>query len=788
MREKTVSPDLYIPIERASASRPIQRGVEFSIDDEKLRGEFIFPDVVRLSISSRGVFNARSTGAVIQDDPEPVRFRFRETPDTFVLESDALRVMIGRAPFSIEIIRSDGTPVMRSAPGRAYSRLNGMWSVSRMKTPNDRFLGFGEKTGPMNKNGRLLRFRNTDIMQVAPMDEALDPDFDPYYVSIPFHMHVPAGTTAVSGSFIDTTWPLTADLRNSDTATFVGDGGSYVEYFFAGPDMRALLDRYTALTGRPALPPLWALGHHLCRWDDFNEGVIRRIADACRAHGIPCDSVWLDIDHMDGFRIFTWDKAKFPDPAGFAAELQGKGFRLVAILDPGVKMDPGYHVYDEGARRRLFCTAPDGSVFAGKVWPGRTVFPDFTRADVRVWWSSLVARHVPGVFDGLWIDMNEPAFTGAEDSRMLFGSPDAPEPHDAWRNRYAILMAEATRSGLLDARPNERPFVLSRAGSPGIQRFAANWTGDNGSRWDHLAMSVRMSCGLGMSGQPFVGSDIGGFAKDATAELLVRWYQYAAFQPFCRNHSMKETALQWPWSFGKRALGLIRNALELRYRLLPYLYTAFVRSSETGEPVQRPLAFDFPDDPRAWETEDEFMCGPDILVAPVLRPRARSRRVYLPEGADWYILDTPACFPGGSTVTMNTPLSVCPVFVRAGAAVPMGPPAGSTMGHAPQELTLSVYLPLRDGVWTGTLDEDDGVSVRGTAGAFIRTRLRTERTGGRIALSATVSGGGFPEFKRETFRIRMCGRTVTEHVIMNRGTDFSLNFSDDGLPGTEAVD
>ncbi len=266
MHAENISTELFMPVEKASELRPRPSGAELSIDDEFLRVEFIFPDVVRLSVSRGGVFDPRPTGAVVSDDFGPVSFTCEETPDSFVLESTTLRVEIGRAPFCIAVSRPDGSPVMRSAPGRAYSRLNGMWAATRMKTPGDRFSGFGEKTGPMNKNGRLLVFRTTDIMQVASMEAALDPDFDPYYISIPFHFHIPAGSNAASGSFIDNSWPLTIDLREPEAATVIGSGGTYVEYIFAGPDMRTVLDRYTTLTGRPALPPIWALGHHLCRW------------------------------------------------------------------------------------------------------------------------------------------------------------------------------------------------------------------------------------------------------------------------------------------------------------------------------------------------------------------------------------------------------------------------------------------------------------------------------------------------------------------------------------------
>ncbi|MHB9027156.1 MAG: glycoside hydrolase family 31 protein, partial [Candidatus Latescibacterota bacterium] len=617
-----------------------------------------------------------------------------------------------------------------------------------------------------------------DVLADVDLDTGLRDDMDPYYISIPFLYHV-AEDGSAAGSFIDNGYRLHYDLSRPDAWTVVGDGGQLTEYIFAGPSVKTILRRYTELTGRMVAPPIWALGHHQCRWHDYREEDVRRLAKTFREKRIPCDVLWLDIDYMDNFRIFTWDRRKFPDPAALIADLGRAGFRMVTIIDPGVKHEPGYHVYDEGVRRRLFCRAPGGAVFVGKVWPGHTVFPDYLKEETRAWWADLIAGHAASGLGGIWIDMNEPAVKEVNERCMRFDCGKAEHEHERWHNQYGFLMAQATAGGLRQLRPDVRPFVLSRSGFAGIQRHAANWMGDNGARWEHLALSIRMSCGMGVSGQPFVGSDIGGFAEDATEELLVRWYQYAVFQPFCRNHNMKDCCEQYPWSFGQRAEDNIRASLELRYRLLPYLYSAFLRSVETGEPVQRPLLYDFQYDPRARECDDQFLCGEHLLVAPVLVPGAGERRVFLPEG-EWYAFDTPGSRTGGCEITVPAPLyeTGAPMFVRAGAVIPTVAPLQSTTEYAPEEITLNVYLPSGDSGWESMLHEDDGLTEQWRAGEFLRTTFRLIRSGDRIVLRGTVAGKGFPEFRRTAFRLRIIGETVTEMAVPNAGESFSVELTE----------
>ena len=344
--------------------------------------------------------------------------------------------------------------------------------------------------------------------------------------------------------------------------------------------MPEILTAYTWLTGRTAPPPLWSLGYHQCRWFDYTQDAVEALAQRHRDEGIPCDALWLDIDYMDGYRVFTWNTDSFPDAPGMLKRLAEKGFRTITIIDPGVKHDPGYGVFDQAVERDVLCRTEGGDIYIGQVWPGNTAFPDFATQEAREWWGELNAAHVESGLAGIWNDMNEPATGNIDPRAMRFNR--GRDSHERYHNQYALLMAMGTTQGLLAAMPDKRTFVLSRAGFAGIQRYAANWMGDNLSRWDHLWVSIPMGTGLGLSGQAFVGADIGGFAGNSNAELYLRWMQYGALTPFCRNHSEIGNVDQYAWAWGDVVQSIVREALRLRYRLMPYIYAAFLHGLGDG--------------------------------------------------------------------------------------------------------------------------------------------------------------------------------------------------------------
>src|SRR4051794_26063722 len=690
--------------------------VEVALGGERLRIEAIREDVVRLKISRGGVFDEAPTFAVVAE-PEPVEFTAGEG------ELRTSQLVVTWDDGKLDVHRTDGSPVIEST--LPYWTRNDAFEVRRRCGAGDAIYGLGEKAGPFNRRGRAYTLWNTDVLSPHATaefaGERTSVDFDPYYVSIPFYYHHTVDGR-MSASFVDNGYRARYEFGDEISLRF--EGGQYTEYVFAGPRMPDILRAYTELTGRAAPPPLWALGYHQCRWFDYTQDAVEALGARHRELEIPCDALWLDIEYMDGYRVFTWDAEQFPDPPGMLERLRAQGLRVITIVDPGVKYEPGYEVFDAALERDVLCRTEGGDVYIGQVWPGDTAFPDFVTEDARAWWGELNAAHVRSGLAGIWNDMDEPATGEIPPERMRFNRGQ--DSHERWHNQYALLMAMGTRDGLREAMPELRTFILSRAGFAGIQRYAANWMGDNQARWDHLWLSIPMANGFGLSGQPFVGADVGGFAGHSNAELFLRWLQYGALTPFCRNHSMLGDVDQYAWSWGEAVLAEARRAIELRYRLLPYIYSAFITATETGAPVQRPLDFDHQYDAAVRDVDDEYLFGPDLLVAPVYEPRTTARQVYLPAGG-WYDWHPGERFSGPVFVVAGTPMDRTPLYARGGAVTPMWPSAPASTDERPDVIELHAFVASDGGAHTSFLQEDDGLTL---AGPVRRTRF--ELSGGSL--------------------------------------------------------
>jgi alpha-glucosidase len=796
--------------ERVSQVERTARGILAHVEGELLRVDVIRDDIVRVKISRGRQFDESPTYAVCADlEAEPPTFEVEETKNEVRLITACLTMTIGKSPFRLDAHRADGSAIFETYQDEdddcwAYATLNDHWMVRRRCRTEDAFFGLGEKTGRFNRRGRDFSLWNVDVLNPnasgafsASLDKG-DPrasttstEFDPYYVSIPFfyhqtHDHLGGGNSPMAGLFVDNGYCGRFDFSEPGEYSFHFEGGQYTEYIFAAPAMRGILEAYTHLTGRMAAPPLWALGYHQCRWFRYTQEAVEKLAKRHRERNIPCDVMWLDIEYMDGYRVFTWNDKTFPDPKKMLARLKDQGFRAITIIDPGVKVEPGYAVFDEAVERDVLCKTESGDLYIGEVWPGRTAFPDFVTKEARDWWGQLNAQHVEFGLAGIWNDMNEPATGDIPCEAMRFGGGEY--SHARYHNQYALLMAMGTVDGLRRAMPDKRTFVLSRAGSPGIQRYAANWMGDNCSRWDHLWLSLPMALGFGVSGQPFLGADIGGFAEHSDAELFLRWMQYGVLTPFCRNHSNMGNVDQYAWSFGKVIENLCREAIELRYRLMPYIYAAFMQSTQTGEPLQKPLVFDFQDDLTVREIDDEYLFGSDLLVAPVCKAGTTARQVYLPAGT-WFDWHTGEKHAGERFLLAATPMEYIPLYARGGAVVPMWPEAPpSTADYHPDSIELHIFLPDGDGEYSSFLHEDDGLSFGFQSGAYLQTDFVLTKTGAQLSLEATVSGQGFPEFARREFHIQFHGAACTtvqvngedlapqsgRFVLANTGTKFHL--------------
>jgi alpha-glucosidase len=623
-------------------------------------------------------------------------------------------------------------------------RETGRIAALHRATTQTLYYGLGEKTGWLDKRGERYTMWNTDVY--APHV----PDVEALYVSVPFVLHAEPtnGSLAVHGLLLDNPGRTVFDFRAHDDAYVTeAETGDLDFYIVPGPQMRDVIRRYTALTGRLRLPPLWSLGYHQSRYSYMTEDEVREVAAELRRRDIPCDAIHLDIHYMDGYRVFTFDPVRFPDPAGLVADLRDQGFHVVPIVDPGVKRDPGYGTYVRGIQGGRFCKRLEGDVYIGEVWPGPSAFPDFTDAAVRAWWGEEHRVYTDAGIDGIWNDMNEPAvFNDAKtmDGDVMHACDGHPQPHREVHNLYGLSMMRATYEGMKRLL-GRRPFVLTRSGYAGSGRYGAVWTGDNRSYWEHMELALPMVLNMGLSGIPFAGPDIGGFSHHATGELLARWTQMGALFPFCRNHSAIDTRRQEPWRFGPQVEAVCRAALQLRYRWLPYLYTLFEESSRTGMPVLRPLVLEYPEDTRTWRVHDEFLLGPHVLAAPVLRPGQRHRLVFLPPGR-WRDVHTGEVHEGPAHIVVEAPLERMPVFVREGALLPEFPPVPCADLQRVSNLELALYGEPDGASQCFSWYEDDGASFDYETGAFNRYEAVVERT---AADSAGTAAGG------ETVRIKL---------------------------------
>jgi alpha-glucosidase len=659
-----------------------------------------------------------------------------------VLDAGRLHLVIDRASGAMTVTDPAGVPLLAEPDDGGASFAGAGVACEKTMPPDEHYYGFGEKHGPLDKRGLLLENFNHDGYDGDPAQ--------PMYQTHPFFMTLRAGRAA--GLLFDNTFRSRFDVGASrpDRLRFSADGGELDYYVFAGPTPADVLRQFTGLTGRMPLPPRWALGYHQCRWSYKNAAEVRSIRDGFKLNDIPVDAIWLDIHYMQGYRLFTFNQRRFPDPAGLIAELRRDGIRTVVIVDPGVKVDPGYPVYDEGLGQNYFVRDQAGQPYMAYVWPGKSNFPDFFRPEVRDWWGGLHRFYTDLGIAGIWNDMNEPAgwdrfHRGQPHLGMVHGAPGQDVPAERIHNVYGLLEAQATYTGLRALRPAERPFILTRAGFSGIWRWAAVWTGDNSSRWDHLAEGVPMLLNMSVSGIAWAGNDIGGFNGKHEPELYARWIEQGAFQPFCRTHSADSSPPQQPWSFGPEVTAISREMVRLRYRLLPYTYSYWKQAADSGAPIMRPLFFAYPADERAAAIGDEYLWGEWLLVAPVLAKGATSRTVYLPAG-EWIDYASGEKIAGPAEREVSAPLGKLPLFVKAGAVLALGP--DTSVGKAPAgPLTIKAYPGREPSAFT--LYEDDGESFAYEQGASAVTELKLNPLAGGYELTIGARSGPYAPGPRE---------------------------------------
>jgi alpha-glucosidase len=707
------------------------RSVEVSEGQVRLKTDYASveltvysPSVIRVRIDRQ---LGRDFSYAVVARPGAAKAAVTQDEREILVSTGALQAHIARHPFSLTFTTPDGKVINQDEPVLSTSWIGDEVATYKKLQDGERFIGLGEKTGNLDRRGSAYTNWNTDAYRYTAQQ-------DPLYSTIPFYIGVHHGLAY--GIFFDNSYQSDFNFgaSNNRFASFSAHGGEMDYYFIHQPSVAGIIGQYTALTGRMPLPPLWSLGYQQNRYTYYPDTEVMRVAQTLREKKIPADGITLDIDFMDAYKLFTWNKTRFADPAGMIGKLKSMGFRTTLIVDPGVKVEKGYGVYERGLKEDVFIKYHDGAPYTGEVWPGWCNFADFTSEKGRDWWRREVRTYAQVGVAGIWNDMNEISTWGQKmPDNVLFDFDGEQASHKQAHNVYGLEMARSSYEGM-KAATNKRPFMLSRAGYAGLQRYTAIWTGDNRAEDEHMLLGVRLLNSLGLSGVPFSGMDVGGFTGTATQGLFARWMQVGAFNPYFRNHAANDSRSSEPWTYGAQVETIARNYVNLRYRLMPYLYSAFHDASVTGEPVMRSLAIDYTHDPRVYDTafQNQYLFGKAFLVAPFESTKDFGK-TWFPAGA-WYDLYTDALQPGGQERVLELSIDKLPVYVKAGSVVPVQPLVQSTSEKPSGPLALHIYKG--DEGSTSTWYEDDGESFDYQKGAYYKRAITYDARAHRVEIGA----------------------------------------------------
>ncbi len=762
------------------------------------------PTMFRLRYALEGQFMPDFSYAIDEAfQPEIPELYFQEFEEYYAIATFEMTCQIMKEGLLVNFFDKNGHVISEDEDG-FYLRESLLEGVSHIKltkkAPKGKmFFGLGDKASALNLRGKAYENWCTDAFGFT--DET-----DHLYRAIPFYQALHEGLGY--GIFLDNSYKtrFSFDRKGNKVSSFSANGGEMNYYFIFGPELTSVTKQYLNLTGKPELPPLWSLGFHQCKWSYYPDNKVREIAKEFRKREIPCDAIYLDIDYMDEFRCFTWNNDFFPTPAKLIKDLKEDGFDTVVMIDPGIKVDTNYWVHQEGIKGNHFCRRDDGMLMKGPVWPSECHFPDFTNPKTRDWWSTLYKELVQDIgVSGFWNDMNEPAIfkinykTFPDSVRHNYDGHNC--SHKKAHNIYGMQMSRASLDGVKALRPEKRPFLLTRATFSGGQRYAALWTGDNLATWEHLHIANIQSQRMSISGFSFVGSDIGGFAENPTGELFVRWLQLGVFHPLMRVHTMGnhldggapidpievakmeasgEVQDQEPWSFGDEFTPLAKRAIELRYQLLPYLYTAFRQYVEDGEPVLKPLSFYDQKDRFATEFEEAFIFGNQILVCPVSSPDTRAKQVYLPKN-DWYEYWTNELYEGQQEVNVAAPLDKIPFFIQAGTILPIAPVMQFTNERPIDIMTLNVYY--KKGKTDSELYQDAGDGYDYTSGNYTLHLLELDATEKTAIIKQNKAGNLIPSYQFQLnfigfpFEITNCELDGTTIAVTENSCTVTTDFN-----------
>lgn len=714
------------------------------------------PEIIRIRIT-RDVPLADFSYSVV-GKPNGCPFKISEMEGALSLRTDSLRLEITTNPVRFTLSNSQGKLLVQDDTFGTNWIGNEVTTYKRLQE-GEKFVGLGEKTGNLNRRGEGYTNWNTD-------NPGYTLNADPIYSTFPFYMGLHHGL--VYGIFFDNSYKsyFNFGASNDRFSSFGADAGEMDYYLIGGADVKQVLANYAYLTGYMPLPPIWGLGMQQSRWSYFPDQEAERIVNTFRDKKIPLDVLYLDIHYMDAYKVFTWHPQRFADPRNFTAQLKKQGVHTAVIIDPGIKVEKGYPAYESGLAGQRFVKYPDGRNYTASVWPGPCHFPDFTSATSRQWWGEQYKGLIADGVEGFWNDMNEIASWGGgrTPSLVQFDWEGRGANYLKAKNLYGMLMARSTYKGTSQIM-GRRPLVLTRAAFAGAQRYTAIWTGDNVASDEHMMLGCRLVNSFGLTGMPFSGVDVGGFMGNASRELFTRWLTIGTFTPFFRVHKHYDYNASEPWSYGPDAENIARNYINLRYKLLPYLYSAFYEASTTGMPINRPVMMENPTDERAWyyEYQHQYLFGPFMMVAPVESYKL-SCRVFLPKG-EWFDFFTGKPYAGNQEVWVESPLDKLPVYVKGGSMIPMQKPVMNTSENAGDTLYLHIYSG------TGPTEflyyEDNGTDFEYKKGEFISVKFRFDPQQKSIDLPAIAHN------KNYTGKFKYIQAIL--HGFSNQNTKYSIN-------------
>lgn len=682
--------------------------------------------IVRIQVSREDFFEDFSYSVIAS--PLQSVMQIADTPDVIRITTSKLILLIRKDRLAFHFQNLQGQTINQDDDAFGTTWIGDQVTTYKKLQEGERFIGLGEKTGPLDRRGFGYTHWNTDNFGYTAGS-------DPLYCSTPFYIGL--HHNLCYGIFFDNTHKTFFNFgaSNDRFSSFSADTGEMNYYFMYGDSVADLLRHYSTLTGCMEMPPRWSIGYQQCRYSYYPDKEVVSVGNTFREKDIPADAIVFDIHYMEQYKIFTWSKKDFSDPVKLLAQLRAMGFNVVVMCDPGIKVEKDYKAYEDGIKNDVFIKYPDGSRYTGQVWPGWCHFPDFTKPAAREWWKEQFKEYVAQGVNGFWNDMNEIATWGnmlPENIEMDFEGQKSTIRRG--RNIYGFQMARSTYEGTKALLKNKRPFNLTRSGFSGIQRYAAVWTGDNVAYDEHMMLGVRLVNSMGLTGIPFAGYDVGGFVGDANTRLFARWISIGAFSPFFRGHSMINSRDSEPWSYGEEVEQISRNYIKFRYQLLPYLYSLFYEASRNGMPVQRSLAIDYPHDARIFEHQfqHQYLFGPSIMVIPV-ESNKEFVRVYFPKGNAWYSVYNGDKYNGLTDTILECPLHKLPVFVKSGAIIPMQPVVSHT-GEKTELLIIHLYAGDSDSEFT--YFEDDGISYDYQQGVYLKRLLKYEAEQNRFTIHA----------------------------------------------------